>query len=162
MIGKERGKIICRGPPGGTIMTVAWRHWGNYAKPKFSLISDRYSNRPSPKGKSQARPLEPVSSSPFCWHMYERCFHKLRCVGKACQMYHKQEHSLICHLTSTLESKVTGHGGPQGCETSRLPHFLHNRLTDGVEVVSLTRRPPFTPQEDSWYSFLLLESTAWP
>jgi hypothetical protein len=42
-----------------------------------------------------------------------------------------------------------------GCETSRLPHFLDNRLTDGGEVVSLTRRPPFTPQEYSWYSFLL-------
>jgi hypothetical protein len=33
---------------------------------------------------------------------------------------------------------------PYGCETSRLPHFLDNRLTDGGEVVSLTRRPPFT------------------
>jgi hypothetical protein len=43
----------------------------------------------------------------------------------------------------------------QGCGTSRLPHFPDNRLTDGGEVVSLTRRPPFTPQEDSWYSFLL-------
>jgi hypothetical protein len=30
-------------------------------------------------------------------------------------------------------------------------HFLDNRLTDGGEVVSLTRRPPFTPQENSWY-----------
>jgi hypothetical protein len=29
-------------------------------------------------------------------------------------------------------------------EMSRLPHFLDNRLTDGGEVVSLTRRPPFT------------------
>jgi hypothetical protein len=27
---------------------------------------------------------------------------------------------------------------------SRLPHFLDNRLTDGVEVVSLTRQLPFT------------------
>jgi hypothetical protein len=33
---------------------------------------------------------------------------------------------------------------PTGCETTRLPHFLDNRLTDGGEVVSLTRRPPFT------------------
>jgi hypothetical protein len=31
-------------------------------------------------------------------------------------------------------------GGPQGCETSRLPYFLDNRLTDGGEVVSLTRQ----------------------
>jgi hypothetical protein len=28
----------------------------------------------------------------------------------------------------------------------RLPHFLDNRLTDGGEVVRLTRRPPFTPR----------------
>jgi hypothetical protein len=41
---------------------------------------------------------------------------------------------------------VTGRGGPHGCETSRLPHFLDNRLTDGGEV-SLTRLPPFTPRK---------------
>jgi hypothetical protein len=41
---------------------------------------------------------------------------------------------------------VTGRGGPKGCETSRLPHFL-DRLTDSGEVVSLTRRPPFTPRK---------------
>jgi hypothetical protein len=40
---------------------------------------------------------------------------------------------------------VTGRGGPHGYETSRLPHFLHNRLADGGEVVSPTCRPPFTP-----------------
>jgi hypothetical protein len=56
---------------------------------------------------------------------------------------------------------VTCRGGPYGCETSRLPHFLENRLTDGGIVVSLTRRPPFTPQEDSWYS-LLLEAGSTP
>jgi hypothetical protein len=43
---------------------------------------------------------------------------------------------------------------PRGFKTSRLPHFIDNRLTDGCEVVSLTRRPPFTAQEYSWYSFL--------
>jgi hypothetical protein len=35
------------------------------------------------------------------------------------------------------------------------PHYLDNRITDGGEVVSLTRRPRFTSQEDYWYSFLL-------
>jgi hypothetical protein len=58
---------------------------------------------------------------------------------------------------------VTCHGGPQGCGTSRLPHFLDNRLINGGQVVSLARRPLFTPQEDSWYSFLLeAESTPGP
>jgi hypothetical protein len=52
------------------------------------------------------------------------------------------------------KGKATGHGGSQGCETSRLPHFLDNRLTDGGEVVSLMCQPLFTPLEDSWYSFL--------
>jgi hypothetical protein len=28
-----------------------------------------------------------------------------------------------------------------------LPHLLDNRLTDGGKVVSLTRRPPFTPRK---------------
>jgi hypothetical protein len=42
---------------------------------------------------------------------------------------------------------VTSHEGPQGRETSRLPHFLDNQLTDGGEVVSLIRRPPFTPRK---------------
>jgi hypothetical protein len=42
---------------------------------------------------------------------------------------------------------VTGRGGPYGCETSRLPHILDSRLTDGGEDVSLTSRPPFTPRK---------------
>jgi hypothetical protein len=50
-------------------------------------------------------------------------------------------------------------------ETSRFPHLLDldNRLTDGGKTVTLTRRSPFTSQEDSWYSFLLeAESTSGP
>jgi hypothetical protein len=58
---------------------------------------------------------------------------------------------------------AAGREGPLGCETSRPPYCRDNRLTNGGEVVSLTRRPPpFTPQEDFWYSFLLGESTPGP
>jgi hypothetical protein len=40
---------------------------------------------------------------------------------------------------------------------------LDNRLIDGDEVVGPTHRPSFSPQEDSWYSFLLeVESTIAP
>jgi hypothetical protein len=53
---------------------------------------------------------------------------------------------------------------PIGLWDVEAPTFsLDNRLTDGGEVVSLTRRPPLYPQEDSWYSFLLeAESTPGP
>jgi hypothetical protein len=41
-----------------------------------------------------------------------------------------------------------------------LPHLLDNRIAAGGEVVSLVRLQPFTPEEDSCYSFLLdVEST---
>jgi hypothetical protein len=40
----------------------------------------------------------------------------------------------------------TVRGGPWGCETPRLPHFLDDRLIDGGKV-SLTRRPPLTPRK---------------
>jgi hypothetical protein len=70
------------------------------------------------------------------------------------------------HIRTVIKSKVipvTGHGGPLGCEMLRFPHFLDNRLTDGGEVVSITRRPSFSPQKDFWYSILLeAESTPGP
>jgi hypothetical protein len=53
------------------------------------------------------------------------------------------------HVKTKKEGKVipvTGREGRYGCETSRLPHFLDNWLTDGGEVVSLMRRSPFTPR----------------
>jgi hypothetical protein len=39
---------------------------------------------------------------------------------------------------------VTGRGGPNSCEMSRLPHFLDSRLTDCGEVINITRLLPFT------------------
>jgi hypothetical protein len=42
---------------------------------------------------------------------------------------------------------VTDCGGQQGCGMSRFPHFLDDRLKDGVEVVGFTRRPPFNPRK---------------
>jgi hypothetical protein len=52
-------------------------------------------------------------------------------------------HSLI-NITHCVckDIIVTGCGGPQVCETSRPPHLLDSRFTDGGEVVSLTCRPP--------------------
>jgi hypothetical protein len=50
---------------------------------------------------------------------------------------------------------VRGREGPEGCEMLTIPHYLDNQLKDDGKLVSLTRRPHFTPQEYSWYSFLL-------
>jgi hypothetical protein len=37
---------------------------------------------------------------------------------------------------------LTGCEGPQGCETSRFPHFLDNRLTDGCQPYKLAALYP--------------------
>jgi hypothetical protein len=42
---------------------------------------------------------------------------------------------------------ITDHGDSEVCRKSRLPHSLDSRLADVGEVVSLTRRPPFTPRK---------------
>jgi hypothetical protein len=56
-------------------------------------------------------------------------------------------HSPIRHHVKGKAIPVTGREGPQGCETSGLPHFLDNQLKDDGEVVSLTCRPSFTPRK---------------
>jgi hypothetical protein len=59
-------------------------------------------------------------------------------------------HAITRYLKSSFNIKyipVRGCGGPYGCETSRLPHFLDHRLTDGSEVIRLKRRTPFTPRK---------------
>jgi hypothetical protein len=52
-------------------------------------------------------------------------------------------------------SLSTDRGGLYVCAMSRIAHFLDNRLADGGEVASLTRRPRFTPRKIFWYSVLL-------
>jgi hypothetical protein len=47
----------------------------------------------------------------------------------------------ICH---SIYIPVTGCGDPLGCEPSKIPYFLNNRLTDGTEAHSLTCWLPFT------------------
>jgi hypothetical protein len=48
-------------------------------------------------------------------------------------------------MFQNMKLSFTGYGSPLGYETSRLQHFPDSRLTDGREVVSLTRWPPFSP-----------------
>jgi hypothetical protein len=68
--------------------------------------------------------------------------------------------SLSSKVKKSKAIPVKGREGPQGCETSKLPYFLDNRFSDGVEVASL-KPVALYPQEYSWYSFLLqAESTS--
>jgi hypothetical protein len=55
--------------------------------------------------------------------------------------------SLKFFLAVIRKKILTGHGGLRGCETSSIPYFVDSRLTDGGELVSLTRwpRPPAAP-----------------
>jgi hypothetical protein len=48
-----------------------------------------------------------------------------------------------------------GREGPQGCEMLSIPHCLDNQITDGDEIVSLTRRPRYTLQ-DHYLLFLVI------
>jgi hypothetical protein len=104
---------------------------------------------------------EVVSLTHFLADVYHLCFVLVNdcyfsCLG--CNTLQGNWMRLISCMCSVYESKaiaVTGGGGPQCCETSRIPHFLDNQLTDGDEVVSLTPGRALPTQEDSWYSFLL-------
>jgi hypothetical protein len=79
----------------------------------------------------------------------------------SCLVNISRQHIVKVQNLQDLEAiLVTGRGGLYGCKTSRLPHFVDNRLTVGGEVVSLTRLQLFTPEEDSWYSFLLESESA--
>jgi hypothetical protein len=58
------------------------------------------------------------------------------------------------HNSNSKAISVTGRGGLQSCEMSRISHFLDSWLTYDGEVVSLIHRLRFTPQKD----FLILIS----
>jgi hypothetical protein len=49
---------------------------------------------------------------------------------------------IIIKVKLSLYQAMEAH---RGCETLRVPQYLDKRLTDGGKVVSLTRRPRFTP-----------------
>jgi hypothetical protein len=69
----------------------------------------------------------------------------LLCMPTLCEQLSHWKNVLKRKVKKGKVIPVTGHGGPQVCETSRIPHFLDSRLTDGAKVVSLTRRLPLTP-----------------
>jgi hypothetical protein len=67
------------------------------------------------------------------------------------------------YIASRIKGKaipVIGRGGLYGCETSKLPHFLDNSLTDSGHVVSLTRRPAGLPLPTGRF-LVLISVTVW-
>jgi hypothetical protein len=71
-----------------------------------------------------------------------------------CVLKHRTDYKHAIKKSKVVRGKkrgkailVTGPGGSQGRETSRLQHFRENRLTDGGEVVYLMRQLPFTPRK---------------
>jgi hypothetical protein len=83
--------------------------------------------------------------SPFCvFLLAPRCFISL---WKEINLVNNLDTSHYIRQKKVNAISVTGHGSPYGYETSRVPHFLDNRLTDGGEFDSLTRRPPFIPRK---------------
>jgi hypothetical protein len=56
-------------------------------------------------------------------------------------------------MTKGKAVRVTGRRTPQCCETSRFTQRLHYLFTDGGEVGRSRISAPFTPQEDTGYSF---------
>jgi hypothetical protein len=61
----------------------------------------------------------------------------------------------ITKLHKRADILVTGRGGLYGCLISRIPHFIRSRFTEGDEILSLKRRPSFTPRKIFCHSFLL-------
>jgi hypothetical protein len=53
----------------------------------------------------------------------------------------------IIFVHKKVKVKASRYQAVEDCETLRLSHFPDSRLTDGGEVVSLKRRPPFTPRK---------------
>jgi hypothetical protein len=117
--------------------------------------------------------LNPVHITPHQPSLYSIAFEVLASAeSKMCYSSNKEDENSCSETSATFSSQnmlvffvlcCQLYWVPQGCEMSRLPHFIENWLTDGGEVVSLTHWPPCTPQEGSWYSFLLeAESTPGP
>jgi hypothetical protein len=56
-------------------------------------------------------------------------------------------YGIICGKKKSKAIALTGHGGLYGIEMLRITHCLHNRLTDGGNVVSLTHRQRIIPDK---------------
>jgi hypothetical protein len=61
-----------------------------------------------------------------------------------------------------IDIPVIGREGPQGWETSRLPHFLDNRFTDGGEVELISVEHRVDSRAIVWLEGLRQLKNPWP
>jgi hypothetical protein len=66
--------------------------------------------------------------------------------AECCTVFRQQFAAIKIYTKRGKVIPVTGSGGSQVCEASRLPHFLDDGLAHGGGVVSLPRQTAFTPQ----------------
>jgi hypothetical protein len=69
------------------------------------------------------------SSSPHSYYMGEK----------------RSAYRAICLKAKAVPERVCA--GKLVCEMTRIPHFSHNRVAGGSEIISFTGRPRFTPQK---------------
>jgi hypothetical protein len=64
-------------------------------------------------------------------------FLKKQCLLNVSRFPVLKKHRSSLRVKESSSYPVTGHGSPQSCDTSRLPRFLDNQLTDGCKVSAL-------------------------
>jgi hypothetical protein len=90
--------------------------------------------------------LLPAETLQFIAAIFGFCLKLLRLLLKFVSTNKRHDkHCLVCNNYIRLYAYIKGKTGKAvpvtSCGTSRLPHFLDSRLTDGSQVFSLTRRP---------------------
>jgi hypothetical protein len=124
MVDWKRFLCSVRQVPGQTFGPVTVTQCDTSSSPQISA-------RTAPQIKPQT---PPSTSSPIHWSLYRSTLYNMS-YWKRCQINKQTD-----KVKKGKAIPVRGRGGPYGWETSRLPHFLDNRFTDGGEAVSLTLR----------------------
>jgi hypothetical protein len=126
--------------------------------PLFSGSTNKPSKIPAEAGDRRYAPLKRRSwgTASICWFLLAySSTPKMETISSSetsdCLRIKTQKTVLFItsylYLINKEAVPVASRGSPLGFETSRLPHFLDNRLKDGDEVVSVTRPSIFTSRK---------------
>jgi hypothetical protein len=123
------------------------------SSPSFLSVKKKHKLKQTPRSESASelyRPSDRRLSAKWLPTFADRGCHVVSVTGKK-KLPHTVSSSVmffqrlqkICDDNKGKAITERGRGGPWGCETSKLPHFLENEIT-AVRFVSFRRRPPFT------------------